>query len=161
MSIMKNKGRRLRPRWIIEFQLATGLQISNADFLECAETIDLKNIFYETLIKCSQCQIIEWPHESFDQVTQFLLDLNMRIGTIDVCLFNDIDKFIGALYMRSSIILTNVQAVWDIVHEDLSLMTLTGKDGLCLEKNSYSTDFTYSREGFFQLTTWGLFSCDK
>ena len=68
------------------------------------------------------------------------------------------DKYIGALIVNLEPILCHLEAVWDLVKEDLCVATPDIASGFCLESNFYDKNGDYISEGIFELTSWGEFT---
>ena len=157
-AIVRNKGRQILPNWIQQFTEATDYSISSSDFLELVETKRIRTLFYDRVKFRENCLFKEWSIDCFEEVTNYLLEVDKAAGSVEVYLLSDVDTYIGALQIHSSIVFYNVHSVWELVHDDLSLTSLNLQDGLCLERNYYSNSGEYHRDGLYQLTSWGSFN---
>jgi len=158
LAIARNTGRRILPNWIQEFEIATGYSINKSDFLDLIKTEELKNRCYNRMKELRNNQMVEWQYDSFDEVIDYLVNLDIVVGSVTAYLLSDVDEYIGALLTESSSVFNNVRAIWEIVHNDLVLITQDSIDGICLEFNYYSNNGKYNSNGFYQLTSWGRFA---
>jgi hypothetical protein len=86
----------------------------------------------------------------------FAKGLSLRLGTMKTILFSRNDQLLGAVNVPAAMVLTNVDEVWKLVGEDLSLTTEDLGHGFCLELNYYDGKGNYVKEGTYFLTAWGL-----
>lgn len=155
----KNKGNLIRPQWIESLENTCGFHPAVDDFLSLKETERLKEAFYDKIKNGTSIFRENCAKDDFDKIIHLLHDKCIDIYALPVILFSDIDQYIGAVQLPCKYVLTNIENIWKLVKEDIAITTLDVKNGLCLELNFYSINGDYVKEGIYELTTWGFFSC--
>lgn len=123
--------------------------------------MELKNVFFAKVKSESEKSRRPWKRQDRDAVVNHLLNVAVGVSTMSAILFSSVDPYIGAVRVPADRVLRNAMSVWDVVKEDLSLTTEDVQHGLCLEENFSTPSGEHVSEGFYELTTWGLFDGKK
>jgi hypothetical protein len=139
-----------------DFRRVTGVDVS-AGLLPLDDTEALKRAFVERL-QSTEVSYREWP---LDQKDEVIGEVRARIGRAelrDVVLFSSVDEFVGAARITTDGVTRDPMAVWDLVENDLMVVTDDLANGLCLEINYYTREGEYAKDGVYAMTTWGVFA---
>jgi hypothetical protein len=156
--LRKNHGRRLAAEWSRSLSAASGVEISASSFISVERTEELKRAFFAKVKSEDRAMKASWEKDERETLLAHLLDTCVDVRTLEVILFNCLDRFVGAVRVPADCVLRNAMAVWQVVKEDLSMMTEDLQHGLCLEENFYAPSGEYVREGLYELTAWGKFA---
>jgi hypothetical protein len=157
LAVRRNRGSQILGGWIAALKEACGFEATPENFLTLEETEELKRKFFERVKSKNNCFHRYWPQEALRDIASLLKGLGPAAYSTTVALFSNVDKYIGAVSLPAGRVLSNPEAVWKVVDEDLSITTLDLQHGLCLEYNFYTDGGEYIREGFYELTAWGVF----
>jgi hypothetical protein len=140
LALRRNRGKELTPRWLDDFRRVTGVDVS-AGLLPLDDTEALKRAFVERL-QSTEVSYREWP---LDQKDEVIGEVRARIGRAEFRITTD-----G--------VTRDPMAVWDLVENDLMVVTDDLANGLCLEINYYTREGEYAKDGVYAMTTWGVFA---
>jgi hypothetical protein len=157
LALRRNRGREIVDEWTRTFTQICGIEVSESSFLPIEDTERLKSAFFDRIKNRTGTRTEYWDKLDTDELVALLHDLCIDVRSLPVVLFNEADQFIGGVRVPVDYVLRNAMAVWKIVGQDLSLVTEDLQNGLCLEENSIRPSGEFVKEGFYELTTWGLF----
>lgn len=156
-AVARNRGRQILPLWMDKFRGITGHNIECTDFIDTSRTRQMKEAFFERVKAQTGCCAREWHARDFSEVLSLLKEMSYCVGSVEVVLFSDVDSYIGALRVQSTLVLTYADKLMDLVKEDLCFASEDMSLGMCIEFNYHSEGGEYSRDGFYRLVTWGDF----
>ena len=156
-ALRKNRGLQIRSKWITKLLEVAGIKLTDKDFLTIEETEILKQSFFDQVKNVKDVIHQNFPIHSLKDFLSKAQDLAINFHNRPVIVFNDVDKYIGAVRLSGEQIFPNLENIWDVTGEDLCITTPDIKDGLCLEFNLYSNAGEYVKEGVFEFFVWGEF----
>ena len=157
IALRKNRGSRILGPWVAKFVEASGIKISSNNFLTLEKTEALKQSFFEKIKIDKNIVHKSWPVDRLKEIMSLIGDLTISYHDVSVVLFSSVDQYIGAICLKVSEIFPNLEAIWNVIGEDLSVTTEDLKSGICLESNFYTETGEYRKDGVFKSSTWGSF----
>lgn len=156
-ALRKNQGEQIRDNWLKKISDACDVNIGLNELLNIKETEGIKKRFFDKVKIMSQINCLEWPRDSFKEVILYLNKIILSNICMEVILFSSVDRYIGALRLPLKYLLNNIEKIWGVVEDDLSVASIDLEHGVCLELNFYRCDGIYIKDGIYQLTAWGVF----
>lgn len=133
--------------------------VRREDFLSLQETEALRAVFFAKVGQGAASRRF-WPIAALPEIATILRDLAQEVAGVRVVLLNRADRHIGAVNVPVEHVLEHAVAVWNVVEEDLCIMTPEIHDGLCLGLEYYDEAGSYVREGIYELCAWGRLTPD-
>lgn len=144
--------------WRQSLSSATGYHVSANDHLAANPTNHLKQAFLASLRQAT-CQRMNCPCNQRDLLNASLQQLMSDVPNIKVVLFHNLDDAIGAVEIPCHGVLGHPFETWDVVGNDLTIVTPDLSSGLCLEMNYYDLTGEYQTNGVYEVAYWGVFDC--
>ena len=148
------RGRKVLPVWIAGLKGTCGVDVTEDDFLDIEETERLRSVFYNNVRAGGEMRRFV-QKENFSQL---LIEFKALARTTEaqiLVVFHKADVFIGAVRLKGDAVFNDVESLWSVTEDDLSVATGDLSGGLCLEENFYDEAGNYFRNGIYELTTWG------
>jgi hypothetical protein len=98
-----------------------------------------------------------WLSSQQNCLIEYLDNLASILVDQQVILFHSQDKFFGAVRIPAVAVFHNIMAVWEIVKEDIAMVTEDNNNGICIEKSYYDRSGNYYADGIYEFSRWGLF----
>lgn len=157
LALRKNRGKQIRPDWIVRLKQACGYEVPSESFLSLETTETLKSDFLAQVRRHQASGRQYWLGGACDRFANCLNKLGLELGSKRLVLFSSVDEYLGAVELPAAVITSGFRAIWDVVEEDFCVTTADLKDGLCVELNFYDADGKYVQEGVWEVTCWGAF----
>jgi hypothetical protein len=148
-----NRGRRLRPEFDARVEKALGYSPSDDDFLDIPST---DKLLAQLRTRSTERVKRTWPESEWLSLRARLYELGARLGrehSSYLAFFEDWE-YLGALRVRSAILLESAEIFWKPGCEDLSLVTDEGRDGFWLD---YTDPDQMQGDDEYELECWGEF----
>ena len=150
-----NRGRRLRPDFDTRVEEALGYRPSDDDFVDIPSTDKLL-----AQLRTRSTETVEriWPESEWLSLRARLYELAARLGNehSSYLAFFEEWQCLGALRVRSAVLLRGAEGFWKPAWEALSLVTDEGRDGLWLDY-VHTNDPQSPTEYEYELRCWGEF----
>jgi hypothetical protein len=153
----RKRAQELLPAWIAELERLTGETALLDRRIDLQETERKKAAFFHRL-QSGEVTTLEWSAEERGRIPEHLAEVSRRAADLEIVLFSNVDRFIGAVRMSAHAVLAQPLEVWAHVGDDLCVASADLEDGLCLEQNYYRSDGQYRKDGLYELSTWGRFA---
>jgi hypothetical protein len=147
-----NRGRRLRPEFDQRVEEALGYRPTQEDFLDVRRTDELVS---KLRTRSSQTVTRTWPESEWPSLRARLYELATRLGgEHSYLLFFQDWEYLGALRVRTAVLLHCTESFWKQGWEALCLVTDKGRDGFWLD---YTDPNQMRGEDEYELRCWGTF----
>jgi hypothetical protein len=153
LRLRANWGRRLRPEFVARIEETLGYRPSNEDFLDIERTDDLRA---KLRTRSTETATRTWPESEWSSLRARFLDFAASIGSEHfsyLAFFNEWDR-IGALRVRSAVLLASAESFWRLTSDSVGLVTEDASDGFWLD---YTHQKQMRGDDEYELRCWGEF----